>query len=455
MADSLVRRAQGTLTILRRLPGQRRVPFLPAERVRELRDERLRELVSHAAATVPHYADLDPREFHSADDLSRLPLLEKRLVQAEPGRFRSTAISAEDTVTLATAGSTGMPVHVPRDRNSLLAMVAYSERERVVESRLCGARYRYPVLQIVNPRGNVVQVLNALGRTSFRPLRPRLHDVSVSSPVEEAAQEIARVRPRVIRGFGSYIELLFRALAAGTVSFPLPRVVLYAGDALSPEGRELIRTTFGVPVISRYAAAEAIRIGYFCELGTGFHLHEDLCHVSVVGPDGRPAPPGERGEVVVTDLTNRLLVLVNYRLGDFARIGPDPCPCGRSSRLLTHLEGRTSDVIRLRDGTFVHPLLLEGAIRRLGTGVLRFQVVQEEPDSFLVKLVTADSHSFAHACDEVVPVLREWLRGASVEAERHDEIDAEPSGKFRSFVLLPQQTAAAPPARPAPASVQL
>jgi phenylacetate-CoA ligase len=436
MADGVVRRARGTLAILRRLPGQRRVPFLPAERVRELRDARVRELVRHATETVPHYAGLDPREFESADDLARLPLLEKRLVQQDPERFRSTAISAADTVVLATAGSTGMPVVVPRDRASLLAMVAYSERERIVETRLCGARYRYPVVQIVNPRGNVMRVLDALGRTSYRPLRPRLHSVPVGAPVEDAAREIARLRPLVLRGYGSYFELLFRALAAGTVSFPLPRVVLYAGDALSPQARELIRTTFGVPVISRYAAAEAIRIGYFCELGTGFHLHEDLCHLCVVGPDGRPVPPGERGEVVVTDLTNRLSVLVNYRLGDFARIGPEPCACGRSSRLLTHLEGRTSDVIRLGDGTVVHPLLLEGAIRRLGTGVLRFQVVQEEPDGFRLRLVTADEAAFEHACAEVVPVLRERLGGASVAAERHDELAAEPSGKFRSFVVL-------------------
>jgi phenylacetate-CoA ligase len=207
---------------------------------------------------------------------------------------------------------------------------------------------------------------------------------------------------------------------------------------MSVEGRQLVETTFGVPVISRYAAAEAIRIGYFCERRTGFHLHEDLCHVEVVGPDGEPVPPGERGEVVVTDLTNRLLVLLRYRLGDFARIAPEPCGCGRSSRLLVELEGRVTDVIRLADGgDFIHPLVVEGAVRRFGPGVLRFQLVQETRDRFRLKLVTAGEESFVQATEAIVPVLSERLRGATVVTERHEEIPPEPSGKFRSFVLLP------------------
>ncbi len=123
MSKGVFRKTHGTLTILRRLPGQRRVPFLPAERVHELRDARVRELVRHAAATVPHYADLDPREFRSAGDLARLPLIEKRQVQQEPERFRSRAIPEADRAMLATAGSTGTPLLVPRDLDSLLAMV--------------------------------------------------------------------------------------------------------------------------------------------------------------------------------------------------------------------------------------------------------------------------------------------------------------------------------------------
>jgi phenylacetate-CoA ligase len=430
-------KARGTLTILRELPRQRRVPFLPAERVHELRDARVRELVRYAAETVPHYRHLDPGTIRGANDLDRLPFVEKRQLQEDPNRFRARSPLALDPVLLYTSGSTGTPLSVARDRRSLLAMVAYSERERAIEARLIGRRYAYRIAQVFNPGGNVSRVLDSLGSTSYRPFRPRLHELSIVDSLEETAAKIARVRPLVLHGYGTYLELLLRAHAAGQVSFPLPRLVFYAGDRLSPDGRRLIRETLGVPVLSRYAAAEAIRIGYFCELGSGFHLHEDLTHVRVLDRDGRPAGPGEVGEVVVTDLLNRADVLVNYRLGDLAVLSGEPCPCGRSSRVLTDLEGRSNDVVRLADGTFVHPLLLEGPIRRHGPGILRFQVVQEARERFRLKVVAADDEAFARASTDVAAALRQLLRGVSVEVERHAELPPDESGKFRAVLALP------------------
>jgi phenylacetate-CoA ligase len=435
-------KARGTLTILRELPRQRRVPFLSAERVRELRDARVRALVRYAAETVPHYRELlraegiEPDEIRTADDLDRLPFVEKRELQEDPGRFRARSPLAADPVLLYTSGSTGTPLSVARDRRSLLAMVAYSERERAIEARLIGRRYAYRIAQVFNPGGNVSRVLKSLGSTSYRPFRPRLHELSIKDTLEATAAKIARIRPLVLHGYGTYLELLLRAHAAGQVSFPLPRLVFYAGDRISPDGRRLIRETLGVPVLSRYAAAEAIRIGYFCELGSGFHLHEDLTYVRILDRDDRPAGPGEVGEVVVTDLLNRADVLVNYRLGDLAVLSGDPCPCGRSSRVLTELEGRSDDVVRLADGTFVHPLLLEGPIRRHGPGILRFQVVQETRDRFRIKVVVPDDEAFARVSTDVAAALREVLHGASVEVERHAELPAGPGGKFRAVLAL-------------------
>ena len=51
--------------------------------------------------------------------------------------------------------------------------------------------------------------------------------------------------------------------------------------------------------------------------------------------DGRPARPGEIGEVVITDLNNFSVPLIRYRIGDLAVAvdGSEPCACGR------HLSG--------------------------------------------------------------------------------------------------------------------
>ena len=57
-------------------------------------------------------------------------------------------------------------------------------------------------------------------------------------------------------------------------------------------------------VMSRYCAVEAFKIGYFCEERTGFHLHDDLCHVRIVRADGTARRAGEPGEIVISNLVN-------------------------------------------------------------------------------------------------------------------------------------------------------
>ena len=82
--------------------------------------------------------------------------------------------------------------------------------------------------------------------------------------------------------------------------------------------------------MSRYNAAEAFKIGFYCEQRTGFHLHEDLCHVRIAGADGATAGPGEVGRIVISNLVNRASVLLNYPIGDLGAIAAEPCPCGRT-----------------------------------------------------------------------------------------------------------------------------
>jgi phenylacetate-coenzyme A ligase PaaK-like adenylate-forming protein len=98
------------LVVLQALPRQRRLPFLPREEVLELRDRRLRELVAYAAAHVPYYLDLDPGDIGTAEDLARLPLLDKATVQRDPEQFRAGTPLARDALTFRTSGSTGTPV---------------------------------------------------------------------------------------------------------------------------------------------------------------------------------------------------------------------------------------------------------------------------------------------------------------------------------------------------------
>lgn len=201
---------------------------------------------------------------------------------------------------------------------------------------------------------------------------------------------------------------------------------------MTADGRGFVEQTFDVPAISRYNAVEAFKLAYHCEERDGFHLHEDLCHVSIVDDEGRPLPPGRSGEIVISNLVNRGTVL-NYRIGDLGRITSEQCRCGRTSRRLIELEGRVGEIVHLPSGNIVHQYAVAGIFRRFQE-VVRYQLVQHDPDRFELRVMTVDRGGFERISPAVAESFRELLEGAALAVTREDPIELDRRGKFPRVV---------------------
>jgi phenylacetate-CoA ligase len=138
---------------------------------------------------------------------------------------------------------------------------------------------------------------------------------------------------------------------------------------------------------------------------------------------------------VITNLVNRGTVLLNYRLGDAARVSTGQCACGRTFPLLSQLEGRVEDVVYLEDGTMIHPRLVWDVVKQ-HPGVAQYQLVQLEPRRFELGLVTSDPAGFPQVADALRGDLRRLLGGAEVEATQYDTLEPPQGLKFRAVVAL-------------------
>ena len=432
----ILRKAYGSAVVLRALRGQRKVPFLPRQRIEALRDRRIRGIVAHAVRTVPFYREhfarerLDPREIRGAADLARLPVLEKDLVRSHPELFLSEARVARGALSFLTSGSTGAAMRVHHDRRSVLANIAYGERERAPLIEACGT-FRPKELYVGNETSVMRDVSAFYLENTLMPARPRRRFVSVREPVEEVARLVNSERPDILVGYGGWIDLFFKTVAARGIELDPPKMVMYMAEALPAGGRQHIEGSFGVRVMSRYSAAEAFKIGFYCEARTGFHLHEDLCHVRVADDRGGTLPPGEAGQIVISNLVNRASVLLNYPIGDLGAIGHEPCPCGRTLATLSELEGRVEDIITLAGGGFVHPRAVWQVFKE-DDEVLQYQLTQHDLDRFTLTLTTLDEDAYRRALDRGLPELQRLLgAGARIESARGDETAAR-DGKFRA-----------------------
>jgi phenylacetate-CoA ligase len=434
----------GNIVVLRNLSGQRRIPYLSLEALHELRNIRLRRIVRYAAETVPYYRDLfrtikiDPSEIRSVEDLEGLPLIDKEMIRKDPLSFVSTTRRGKQAIPFLTSGSTGLPIKICHDRYSLLSNIAFGERERDPISKLCGRRLGYRVVMILYEGNTTKKVQDLYRQWTFIPIRPEEFTLSVSNPLEEVAKRIDSLCPDVLIGYGSYLETFFRTLALRKIPMGLPKVLVYVAEGMTPEGKSFIEETFGVPVLSQYNAVEAFKIGFTCEERNGFHLHEDLCHVKIVDPHGKQLADGEKGEIVISNLVNHGTVLLNYRLGDRGVSSREKCRCGRTLPLLSELEGRVEDILYLPDGRFIHPRAIWAVIKKI-EGVLKYQLIQQAPQRFELRLVTVDQHTYPLIVNRILDGLKDLLgSSAAIESEYVEELSPREGGKFRPVLSLCQ-----------------
>jgi phenylacetate-CoA ligase len=442
MALALLRQLHGNAVVARHMRGQRRAPFAARERVEAVRDERIRKTVAYAARFVPYYRDsfarqgVDPRDIGGAADLDALPILDRELVRARPELFRAETRAARTGLSFLTSGSTGTPVSVYHDRRSLLANLPFGERERDPVIRSCGGTFRPKELYVGYETSTFKKVTAFYEESTRLPVQPKRRFVPLNEPIESVVAIANAERPDVLVGYGGWIDLFFKTVAARDLALRPPKLVMYMGEALPHGAREHIEGAFGIPVFSRYNAVEAFKIAFYCEQRTGFHVHEDLCHVRIVRPDGSTAPPGEQGPVVISNLINRATVLLNYPIGDVASMSGNACPCGRTFKLLSELEGRVEDILSLPDGRFVHPREI-WQVFKSDSRVLQYQLTQREPSRFALELATVGDPEFVAARDRALAPLERLLGpGAEIEARRRGELDPRTGGKFRAVVAL-------------------
>ena len=109
---------------------------------------------------------------------------------------------------------------------------------------------------------------------------------------------------------------------------------------------------WGAPAYSTYSSSEIVTSFCECTARCGGHAAPDLGIVEIVDEAGRPLPPGETGEVVVTPLGVEGMPLVRFRTGDVGYLAAAPCACGRRTPRLSPILGRRAQMLKIRGTTF-------------------------------------------------------------------------------------------------------
>ena len=245
---------------------------------------------------------------------------------------------------------------------------------------------------------------------------------------------IRRQRPRMLFGYPSALTHIARhAQKRGVAMDDLGiKVAFVTSERLYDDQRATIARVFGCGVANGYGGRDAGFIAHECPSG-GLHLTAEDLIVEIIGPDGRPVPDGQPGEIVTTHLATRDFPFIRYRTGDVAVLDTAACACGRGLPLIKEIQGRSTDFVVAADGTVMHGLALIYILRDL-PGVQSFKIVQESLESTTVQLVVDERFERARCGDIVTAFQRRLGAGVAVDLQFVDSIAPEKSGKFRYVV---------------------
>jgi len=406
-----------------------------AGQLRTLQFMRLKVLLEHAAAHVPYYRNLfaecgmQPGDFRELADLSRLPFLDKSVIRANLDSLKSE--QAQGLARFNTGGSSGEP------------LIFFIGRERV--SHDVAAKWRatrWWGVDIGDPEIVVWGSPIELGaQDTVRALRDRVLRTRLLPAFQMSEQkldrfldEIRRRRPKMLFGYPSALSHFARhAEAKGLRMNDVGvRVAFVTSEKLYDDQRRQIAQTFGCEVANGYGGRDAGFIAHQCPHGSMHITAEDII-VEIVGPDGKPVPDGESGEIVVTHLATRDFPFIRYRTGDIGAIGSASCTCGRGLPVLKEIQGRSTDFVVARDGTVMHGLALIYILRDL-PGVRAFKIVQESLDLTKVMVVSEGGLDPAVRAQIVAGFRARLGETVDIRIEEIGEIPREKSGKFRYVV---------------------
>jgi phenylacetate-CoA ligase len=406
--------------------------------IEKTQEAKLGALLRHAYAHVPFYRDRADVEVDRGasllDQLRSLPCITKHDLIHSNQALASTNHRGPVTVK-TTGGSTGQAVTVRKSRTATALETAANWRG-----------FRWEGIDIGDRQGRFWGVpVTASGRFRARMIdwvaHRRRYSAFQFSDADMARylEELGRFRPQYLYGYASMLRCMAEYLVDRNQTFPSDlRAVVSTSEPLTPPDRRLFQQAFSAPVFNEYGCGELGTIAHECEKGR-LHVHAENLLVEIQPVDGSGGPDGA-GEVVVTELNNLAMPLIRYRLGDFAAMSTEPCPCGRTLPTLREVFGRSYDMVRNRDGQKLHGeffMYIFEDTRRQGLGVDAFQVVQHDYDHLTVKVVPATEFGAASET-----FIRDRIRAGlgdtvDVAFERVSEIRREKSGKMRLVIGMP------------------
>lgn len=379
---------------------------------------------------IPFYREffkkqnLFPRDFNGLKDLKKLPIVTKEDIRDTPEMFLNVKMDQLKFFKSHTSGSTGEPFWSYFDKQCWLRKKYLSKlRARFA----CGMSIGEKVAVFESEPVEKLELLNK--KRSIRDFFLHISYFSIFEDIEKGLEKLRLFKPQNVYGPPSYFFQLAQLVKERNRPVFFLKRIYTSAEYLESPVRQFIQNVLQANVFDVYGSTEFKEIAWECEQHEGYHINEDdvICEI-LNGKE--PTRFGEEGDIVLTDLRNRAMPLIRYRIKDKGKYVAKSCSCGRTFTLMQPMAGRASEYIRLPNGERLSPYLLTTSIEKC-KGLLQYQFIQTSRSDLTVNVIMEDKNNTA-IFEEIKKITTEITKGMMrVSIQEHQEISVEENGKFR------------------------
>lgn len=363
-----------------------------------------------------------------------LPIMEKSDYQDDFEKLLSNGYSKKNTYIANTSGSSGHPFFFAKNKEA-----------HAMTWALVKDRYNWHDLSLISKQARFYGIpLETTSRfqekiKDFILNRVRFPIFDMSDKVlSNFIKKFKKIKFNYIYGYTNSLVLFARYLLRNNIILkevcPTLKLCIPTSETVTKEDRKILADGFGVKIVNEYGVSEAGGIVAFEDRDSNWIISAETQYVEVVDDNDQPVPNNKSGNIIITDLHNKAMPFIRYKVGDIGVISN--YKVDNKYPVLKKLLGRTNDNIILPSRKVSPGLTFYYISRSIleSSGVLKeFIIRQTELDTFLFDVVT-DRDLYDNEIKSIKKKLALYLEpGLKFKINRVPFIKRPPSGKIKHF----------------------
>lgn len=357
------------------------------------------------------------------------PVVNKRELRENKDSHLSSLHKEENLISMSTSGSTGTPFSCLQDINKKKHVNA----EVIYYSGKTGYKIGQRIIYIRS-------LVKKVAKSPLQQFLSNIYQLNSKDLSDKGVEKLLHQIKKLSAGSGAIILSYASTLDAFRKYFEKHGYnavrdckvfgIISGSEMLYDVTRKSMERAFCCKCFSRYSNEENGILGQD-EVENNVFLDNRASYVVEIlkFDSDEPAPIGEVGRIVVTDLYNYAMPMVRYDTGD-AGAWVEVMHNGKKRTAIGNFAGRAVDIIFDCDGNQISPHMITNGMWKF-EGISQFQFVQKTKTGYEMKICAGSSYDK----DDLLEVLHSIVgEKASIEITPVDEIPILSSGKRRYIV---------------------